>query len=78
MTATTEMTLLSEPAFHLALSIITGGVAGLWTIHDIVLLARTRGAGSGPLLADRRFGYVMGIVIGMIGIIGTLRFNGVL
>jgi hypothetical protein len=74
----TEMTLMSERAFHVVLSVITGGVAGLWTIHDVVLLARTRGAGAGPLVADRRFGYAMGIVIGMIGILGTLRFNGVL
>jgi hypothetical protein len=72
------MTLMSDQAFHLALSVITGGAAVLWTIHDVVLLARLRRTNRDPLVADRRFGYAMGIVIGMIGIIGTLRFNGVL
>ncbi|HET7502988.1 MAG TPA: hypothetical protein VFK02_18335 [Kofleriaceae bacterium] len=64
--------------FRLVLSVVTGGVAGLWVIHDVVLLARLRAADRGdPLVADQRFGYVMGIVIGMIGVVGTLRFIGV-
>ena len=64
--------------FHLLLSLAVGGVAALWLIHDAVLLARLRGSGRDPLVADKRFGYAMGIVIGAIGVIGTLRFNGVL
>lgn len=72
------MTLMSDWAFRLALSLITGGLASVWLIHDLVLLARLRGKGRDPLLGDKRFGYAMGIVIGMIGVIGTLRFNGVL
>jgi hypothetical protein len=70
------MTLMSDWAFRLFLSLITGGVAAFWVIHDLVLIARLRGRG--PLVADKRFGYAMGIVIGMLGVIGTLRFNGVL
>ena len=73
------MTLVSDTVFRWFLSAITGGVAGLWLIHDVVLIARLRGAGRrDPLVADKRFGYAMGIVIGTIGVIGTLRFNGVL
>lgn len=73
------MTPLPESTFRLLLSLVTGGVAGIWTIHDLVLLARLRGAGRrDPLIRDQRFGYAMGIVIGVIGIVGTLRFNGVL
>ena len=73
------MTLVSDTAFRVLLSAITGGVAGVWIIHDLVLIARLRGADrSDPLVADQRFGYAMGIVIGLIGVIGTLRFNGVL
>ena len=72
------MTLVSDTSFRLFLSVVTGGFAALWVLHDIVFLARLRGAMPDPLVGDKRFGYVMGIVIGMIGVIGTLRFNGVL
>jgi hypothetical protein len=73
------MTLVSEGVFRFLLSLVTGGVAAVWVIHDLVLMARLRGADrSDSLVADKRFGYAMGIVIGMIGVIGTLRFNGVL
>jgi len=73
------MTLVSDSVFRWFLSAITGGVAAVWVIHDLVLIARLRGADRrDPLVADKRFGYAMGIVIGMIGVIGTLRFNGVL
>jgi hypothetical protein len=72
------MTLISDPAFRAILSVITGGVAAVWVIHDIVLLARLRGVRPAPLVGDKRFGYAMGIVIGMVGVVGTLAFNGVL
>ena len=73
------MTLVSDGLFRFFLSLVTGGVAAVWVVHDLVLIARLRGAsGRDPLVADKRFGYAMGIVIGMIGVIGTLRFNGVL
>ena len=72
------MTLVSDSVFRLLVSAITGGLAAVWVIHDLVLIARLRGADRrDPLVADKRFGYAMGIVIGMIGVIGTLRFNGV-
>ncbi|HEU4729849.1 MAG TPA: hypothetical protein VFT22_18260 [Kofleriaceae bacterium] len=71
--------IVPEWLFRLVLSVVTGGVAALWVIHDIVLLARLRGADRGdPLVTDQRFGYVMGILIGTIGVVGTLRYNGVL
>jgi hypothetical protein len=73
------MTELPVGAFKLLLSLITGVVAAVWAIHDLVLIARLRGAERrDPLVRDQRFGYAMGIVIGVIGIVGTLRFNGVL
>ena len=73
------MTELPAGTFRLLLSLITGVVAAAWTVHDLVLIARLQGKGRGDrLVADQRFGYAMGIVIGIIGIVGTLRFNGVL
>ena len=73
------MMLVPESVFRLFLALITGGVAAVWVVHDVVLIARLRGADRrDPLVADQRFGYVMGIVIGIIGIVGTLRFCGVL
>lgn len=73
------MTLVSDGVFRFLLSLVTGGVAAVWVLHDLVLIARLRSAGRGdPLVADKRFGYAMGIVIGMIGVLGTLRFNGVI
>jgi hypothetical protein len=73
------MTLVSDSTFKLLLSVITGGVGGAWAIHDLLFIARLRGADRRePLVADQRFGYVMGILIGIIGVVGTLRFNGVL
>jgi hypothetical protein len=71
------MTELPDGVFRALLSVITGGVAVPWLIHDLVLLARLRGGRRDPLIADKRFGYAIGIVIGAIGIVGTLRFNGV-
>jgi hypothetical protein len=73
------MTLVSDEIFRLFLTVVTGGFAAVWAVHDIVLIARLRGADRrDPLVRSKLFGYSMGIVIGMIGVIGTLRFNGVL
>ena len=76
------MTQLPDGIFKLCLGVVTGGFAVSWTIHDLVLIARLRGADRrDPLVADKLFGYAMGIVIGAIGIVGTLLFmrsNGVL
>jgi NAD/NADP transhydrogenase beta subunit len=73
------MTELPDGVFRAFLSAITGVVAVLWAIHDVVLLARLRGANRrDPLVADKQFGYAIGVVIGVIGIVGTLRYNGVL
>jgi hypothetical protein len=71
--------LFSDFTFRLLLSLIAGGAGALWAIHDIVFLARLGGANHrDPLVADQRFGYAVGIIIGMIGVVGTLRYNGVL
>ena len=75
------MTELPDGVFHLLISLFTGGFAGAWLIHDLLFLARVarhrRAGRRDPLVADQMFGYVIGIVIGIVGLAGTLRFNGV-
>jgi hypothetical protein len=69
------MNLVSDGMFSFLLCATTGGVGVVWTIHEIMLLMRLRGADRrDPLVRDQRFGYAMGIVIGMLGVIGTLLF----
>jgi hypothetical protein len=71
--------LISDGAFRMMLTIATGLMAGLWVVHDVLFLARLRGADRrNAVVRDQRFAYVMGIVIGIIGVVGTLRFNHVL
>ena len=73
------MTELPDSVFRALLSLLTAGFAVVWGVHDAVLIARLRGAkGRDPLVGDKLFGYVVGIVIAVIGIVGTLRFNGVI
>lgn len=74
--------LISTGAFHWVLTAAVGVVSTLWVAHDILFLSRLRGAdGADPLVRDQRFGYVMGIVIALIGVVGSLLFmrhNGVI
>jgi uncharacterized membrane protein YedE/YeeE len=70
---------LPDHVFRLLLSVLTGGFAAAWLVHDVLFLARLRSADRrDPLVRDQRFGYVIGIVIGAVGVFGTLRFNGLL
>jgi hypothetical protein len=75
------MTELPDGVFRVLISLFTGGLAGAWLVHDLVLIARVaRQRGTGrrdPRVGDQVFGYAVGIVIGVIGLVGTLRFNGV-
>jgi hypothetical protein len=70
--------LMSEAAFKWFLTILTGGLAGAWFFYDSFNLIRTRNADrSDPVVRDKHFGYVMGIAIGVVGVLGCLRFHGV-
>ncbi len=67
------MNLVPDPVFTWILTILTGGFAGIWVIHDLIFLARTRGKdGRSASVRDQRFGYVMGMIIGLIGVTGVL------
>jgi hypothetical protein len=73
------MNILSDHAFHWFLMLVTGVVAGVWCVYDAISLWRSRGADRrDPQLRDRQFGYVMGMVIGALGVIGVLKFHGVI
>jgi hypothetical protein len=67
--------ILSDNGFRWFLTLTTGIVAGGWAVHDVVFLARLRRTDA--LFRDKRFGYLMGVVIGIVGVWGCLRYNGV-
>lgn len=70
--------LMSPTAFKWFITIITGGLAGAWFVYDSINLIRSRNLDRGDaVVRDRHFGYVMGILIGIAGVVGCLRFHGV-
>jgi hypothetical protein len=69
---------MSPHAFYWFITLLTGIVAGSWAIYDTINLIRTRNYDrKDPVVRDKHFGYVMGIVIGVTGVWGCLRFHGV-
>ena len=69
--------LMSATAFKWMLTILTGGLAGTWFVIDTISLIRSGRLKNDPSAHDKRFGYMMGILIGAIGILGCLRFHDV-
>lgn len=70
--------ILSPVAFKWFLTLLTGVLAGVWFFYDSYSLIRTRKADrKDPIVRDKHFGYVMGILIGIIGVYGCLRFHGI-
>ena len=70
--------LMTATQFKWFLTILTGGLAAVWVLYDLRNLTTLRGKDKGdPIVADKRFGYFMGIAIGLVGVVGVLRFHGV-
>lgn len=70
--------IVSYNAFRWILTGLTGGLATTWLVYDTFNLIRIRRADrSDPTVADKRFGYLVGIVVGAIGIIGCLKYHHV-
>jgi hypothetical protein len=70
--------LMSPTAFKWFLTFLTGGLAGAWLVYDSINLIRARKLDrSDAVVRDKHFGYVMGIVIALVGVIGTLRFHDI-
>lgn len=71
--------LVSDQTFGWILTGLTGGLSATWLVYDSLNWVRLRNADRrDPVVRDKRFGYIMGITIGIIGIIGCLRYHNVL
>jgi hypothetical protein len=68
--------MMSATAFDWAVSAITFALAGPWIFYDGWNLVRLRKADSSDLVVrDKRFGYVIGMMIGVIGVIGVAKHH---
>ncbi len=64
--------IVSATAFDYILSAAVGIVAAVWVVYDAVNLARAlKLDGNDPVVRDKRFGYVIGMIIGAVGVIGV-------
>jgi hypothetical protein len=71
--------LASDHVFHWICMIGVGGLSVLWFLYDSINLYRLRTADRrDPLVRDKHFGYVMGLVISTIGMVGALRYQGII
>jgi hypothetical protein len=69
---------MSATTFAWFITFAVGGVSALWFVYDAANLARTLKLDrSDPSVRDRHFGYVMGMIMGTIGVIGALKFHGI-
>lgn len=65
---------MSPFAFHVFMTIVTGGVSAIWFAVDLRNLVRVRRLDATPSVRDRKFGYSMGLVIATIGVLGSTLF----
>jgi hypothetical protein len=65
---------MSPWAFHVFMTIVTGGVSAIWFAFDLRNLLRVRKLDATPTVRDRKFGYSMGLVIATIGVVGSTIF----
>ena len=73
------MNLISDTAFRVWMTAMTAGVGGTWMIIDARRIWKLRDADPSDALAnDKRFGYGVGVAIGVVAIIGCLMFWNVL
>lgn len=71
-------TLFSDTTFRWILTVLPLA-ASLWALYDVRRLVMLRDAdGRDPLVRDKRFGCVIGIALGSLGIAGVLRFHDIL
>ncbi len=67
------MNLVSATAFDWFISVLTGGIAAVWVVYDLRNIVKLRRAdGHDPKVRDKRFGYAMGMLIGLVGVVGVM------
>jgi len=58
------------------LTVSTGALGAVWAVYDMRNLIKHLGADlANPLERDKRFGYIMGIIIGLVGVFGVLKYH---
>ena len=72
------MNIVSDTVFRLMITALTMGVGGTWGVIDARRLWRLRNAPADPSLGDRRFGYGVGVAIGIVATLGCLMFWNVI
>lgn len=69
--------ILSARTFDIVITVLVS-LGVFWVLLDTVLLARMRGKDmTDPVNRDKRFGYSIGILIGVFVTFGILRHHGV-
>ena len=69
------MTFTSQANYMLAAVLLTGLVAAYWIVIDSVRLIRAlRDDRKDPAVKDRIFGSVIGLIIGAVGVFGSLNY----
>lgn len=70
------MNILSPTFVTWFVTVGTMALSVVWLVYDTRNLLRLRGADrKNPLVRDKLFGYVIGIITAIIGIVGVLRYH---
>jgi len=68
--------LVSHTVFVWFMTLFTGVVAGTWLVYDGLKLYWLRNADKNdPTVHDKRFGYSIGMLVGLIGVLGVLKYH---
>ncbi len=70
------MNLVSQNLVTWFITVVTLSLSVSWLVYDTRNLLRMRGADrKNPLVRDKLFGYGIGIITAIVGIVGVLRYH---